>query len=425
MTTDARSAADPAAGEPVATQTTACCAVGGGPAGVMLSLLLARQGVAVTLLEMHHDFDRDFRGDTIHPSVMEILDQLGLADRLLALPHGKIRSAIVQTGSGPFQPFDLGRLATRFPYIVMLPQVRFLNFIVDEAKRYPSFRLVMGANVQRLVEEGGEVRGVRYRDADNRWHEVRALLTVGADGRFSRVRHLAGMRAVENAAPMDVLWFRLPRRPGDTQDAATGAIGAGRMLVMLSRPDDWQLAYVIPKGGYREIRERGLDALRRLLVELVPWLGDRVDHLRGWDQVSLLSVASSRVKHWYKPGLLVIGDAAHVMSPVGGVGINYAIQDAVAASNLLGGPLRSGRVRVRDLASVQRRREWPTRFIQAAQAFAQKRILARVLRADRPPRVPALVRFLLRLPFLRTLPARLIAYGLWPERVRQSSPDLA
>jgi len=398
-------------------EETACCIVGGGPAGAVLSLLLARQGIAVTLLELHNDFDRDFRGDTIHPSVMEVLDQLGLADRLLQLPHGKIRSATVQTPSGPFRPIDLGRLKTRYPYVVMLPQVQFLNFIVGEAKRYPSFKLVMGANVQRLLEEDGVVRGVRYRDTGNHWHEVRALLTVGADGRFSRVRHLAGIKPVETAPPMDVLWFRLPRRPGDVEDAAGGVFGRGRFLVMLNRAEDWQLAYVFPKGGYQQIKQAGLDALRRSIAELAPWLADRVDLLRDWDQVSLLSVASSRVKRWYKPGLLLIGDAAHVMSPVGGVGINYAIQDAVATSNLLSGPLKARRVRPRDLAAVQRRREWPTRVIQAFQGAIQRRVLARALRGDRPLRIPPLVRLLVKLPLLRDLPARLLAFGPRREHV--------
>ncbi len=375
----------------------------------MLALLLARRGVPVVLLEMHKDFDRDFRGDTIHPSVLQILDDIGLAERLLQLPHGKQRGAVFQTADGPIRLIDFSRAGGRWPYIVMMPQARFLEFLTTEARRYPSFRLVLGADVRRLVEEGGAVRGVRYQ-AEDGWHEVRATLTVGADGRFSKVRHLAGIPAIPSGEPpMDVLWFRLPKQPDDSEESITGALGRGRGIAMLSRPADWQIAYIFPKGGYQRLRAAGLEALRRSVAELVPWLAGRVEQLRDWHQLALLSVEASRCRRWYRPGLLLIGDAAHVMSPAGGIGINYAIQDAVAAANLLAEPLRAGRVSLRDLAAVQRRREWVTRLAQAFQAAGPRRVLLAPGRPEHgPARLPWLIRMLPRIPVLRYVPGWLM-----------------
>jgi 2-polyprenyl-6-methoxyphenol hydroxylase-like FAD-dependent oxidoreductase len=394
-------------------QRADCCIVGGGPAGMVLALLLARRGVRVILLEEHEDFERDFRGDTIHPSTMELMDELGLADRLLQLRHSKISTLALQTPRGSVTVADLSRLETKFPYVTFMPQARFLEFLAHEAQRYPGFRLVMGAAVQELIEEGGVVRGVRYRGRDG-WHEVRGLLTVGADGRFSRLRRLAGFEPIKTSPPMDVLWFRLPRRP-DEAHGGFGRIGNGHMLILLDRDEQWQVAYVIPKGTYRQLRDAGFASLRASVAELMPELADRVDQLDDWTRVSLLSVESSRLKRWYRPGLLLIGDAAHVMSPVGGVGINYAIQDAVATANILATPLKAGRLRLRDLAAVQRRRELPTRLIQAAQSFVQQRVVAGALGRQRPLAPPAL----LRLPILRDLPARLVAFGLWPVHLEQ------
>ena len=400
---------------------TTCCIVGGGPAGGVLALLLARRGVNVTLLEAHLDFDREFRGDTIHPSVMEIMDQLGLAERLLELRHTKVRSATVQTASGPFTPLDFSRLNTRFPYITMMAQSSFLEFITGEAERYPNFRLSMGARVRELVEEDGVVRGVRYEGKDG-WREVRAVLTVGADGRGSRLRRLAGFEPVKTSPPMDVLWFKLPREEGDPE-GAMGRVGRGHIVILLDRYEYWQAGYVITKGTFSELRQEGIGALQRSFAELVPEFADRVERLEDWKQVSLLSVESSRCPRWYKPGLLLIGDAAHVMSPVGGVGINYAIQDAVVAANVLAEPLKESQAQLkvldtRYLAAVQRRRELPTRFIQVVQTQIQRRVLASVLRSEQPLAPPRWLRLLPRVPLVRSVPARIFGLGLWPVRVK-------
>jgi 2-polyprenyl-6-methoxyphenol hydroxylase-like FAD-dependent oxidoreductase len=431
-----------AADEPVRdVQQTACCVVGGGPGGMVLALLLARRGVPVTLLEAHHDFDRQFRGDTLHPAILEILDEIGLAEPLLRRPHTRWHRVTLRTADGPFTPVDFRRLRTRFPFILVMPQEDFLQFLADEARKYPSFRLVMGANVERLVEEDGVVRGVRYRAADG-WHEVRAALTVGADGRFSRVRHLAGFRPVVTSPPIQVLWFRLPRLPDDTAAFANDPPTGGPMMASLrisghpqasvggfawrgprgamlafDRLSHWQVGYLFPDTEqYQEIHAAGLAAFRRFVAGLEPRFAPHVESLTDWRQLSLLSVAFSHCRRWYRPGLLLIGDAAHVMTPAAGSGIKYAIEDAVAAANRLADPLKAGRVRLQDLAAVQRRRERPARLIQTAGAFAQRRFLPFLLRRG-PLRVPWLVRTLLGLPWLRDLPGRLFALGLWREHV--------
>ncbi len=403
--------------QPEHVEQTTCCIVGAGPAGAVLALLLARQGIPVVLLEEHMNFDRDFRGDTVHPSTLQIMDEIGLADHLLALPHSKIYTLSVQTANGSLELADLRRLKTRFPYIAMIPQARFLEFITNEAKRYPTFRLVLGARVEKLIKEDGYIHGVQYRGQDG-WHEIRATLTVAADGRFSRVRRLAGFEPHQTAQSMDVLWFRLPVKPGDST-ASGGRIGNGHVLVLLNRDDYWQVAYVIVKGGYQKLHKAGLPAFRQELAAVLPEWADRLDTLKEWKQISVLSVESSRLSRWYCPGLLLIGDAAHVMSPIGGVGINYAIQDAVVAANILTQPLTSGRLRISDLAAVQRQREWPTRVIQAFQNTMQKQILTNVLASNKPISVSPVLRLLLRTPVIRNLPARFIAFG--PKAVHVSS----
>lgn len=407
------------AGQIEGSQETTCCIAGGGPGGMMLALLLARRGVEVTLLEAHKNFDRAFRGDTLHPSILEILDQIGLAERLHQFPHNKIYGPTFQTAGMAFSPVDFRRLKTRYPYIMLIPQTKFLDFLAAEARKYPNFHLRMVANVAALVENEGRVTGVRYQSTDG-WHEVRALLTVGADGRFSRVRQLAGFEPIKTSPPMDILWFQLPHLRGDEHsDRVMGGFGGGRLLAVFDRIDYWQIGYIFPKGQYQQVRAAGIEAFRKSIVQIEPSFTKHVEALKDWHQCSLLSVESSRCPTWYKPGLLLIGDAAHVMSPVGGVGINYAVQDAVVATNVLAEPLKSGRVRLEDLAAVQRQREWPTRVIQAIQSTLQTRMIASALQMQGTLRIPWFVRTFFRIPVLRDIPARLLAFGVTRVRLRE------
>lgn len=398
-------------------QSAQCCIVGCGPAGAMLGFLLARHGIDVLVLEKHNDFLRDFRGDTIHPSTMQIMDEVGLAEQLLRLPHAKAPVFQVHTQQGTMTTANFSHLKTRWPYVMLLPQWDFLNFLTDQARRYPNFQLIMNAEARELIEEGGVISGVRYR-APNGWYEVRAPLTVAADGRLSEIRKQAGLVPVEISSPMDVLWFRLSRREGDPGTILFN-IDAGHIIGLIYRGDFWQVAYVIPKGTDPVIREAGLEPLKQSLCGVVPWLADRVDELQTWEQVKLLVVQSNRLRRWYRPGLLCIGDAAHAMSPIGGVGINLAIQDAVVAANILTRPLRTNAVRVRHLAAVQRRRAWPTWVIQTLQSLMQQSLTAPTLRSSRAPNLPIPVRVLFRLPGVRTLPSRLVALGVWPVHVRK------
>lgn len=406
-------------GLPTKVQEATCCIVGAGPAGMMLALLLARAGIQVTLLEAHRDFDRDFRGDTIHPSTLEVLDQIGLAGRLHELPHVKAPAFRTVTPTGTYTGLAFHRLPTPFAYMMIMPQSRFLEFLADEAKRYVHFKIVMGANVQRLTEEDGTVRGVAY-PSDGGWHEVRALLTVATDGRFSRVRKLAHLEAVSQSETMEVIWFRLPRRPDDHPNEATLYSGLRQIVVVLGRTEEWQLGVVLPKGGYQRFKMEGLNVFRQAIASTVPWLSDRVELLNDWRRVSVLSVEADQLVHWHRPGLLLLGDAAHVMLPVAGVGINCAIADAVEATNVLAGPLRTGCIENSQLAEVQRRRQGITRFVQRFQAAQGKRII-RALESGRPFSMPLLLRVILRVPGLRNFPARVTAFGV--RRVRLHDPQ--
>ncbi len=398
--------------------TTRCAIAGGGPAGMMLGFLLARAGVDVLVLEKHADFLRDFRGDTIHPSTLEVMHELGLLDQFLKLPHQKVRELSGMIGDETVTFADLSHLPTRCHFIAFIPQWDFLDFLTDQGKRYSGFKLKMKAEVDDLIWNGDRVVGLKAQ-LPRGMLEVHADLVVGADGRHSAVRRLAGLEVEDLGAPMDVLWLRLSKRPGDGSQAV-GRFQAGRLFVMLDRGDYWQCAYVIPKDGFNQIRCKGLNAFRQDIVALNPVLADRVSEIASWDDVKLLTVRVDRLKRWYRPGLLCIGDAAHAMSPVGGVGINLAIQDAVAAANILAEPLREGAVSEALLRKVQERRQWPTRMTQALQIFIQTRVIRNVLSMTTQPRPPFAVMLLKRFPWLRRIPGRLIGMGFRPEHVRLS-----
>ena len=396
-----------------------CCIAGGGPAGMMLGLLLARAGVDVLVLEKHADFLRDFRGDTIHPSTLEIIHELGLLEQLLALPHQKTSGINAQFGDLALIVADFSTLPTRCGFIAFMPQWDFLNFLVEQGSRYATFRVLMQAEVTDLLQEAGTVVGLRAITPDGPL-EVRADLVVGADGRQSVVRAKAGLPVEEFGAPMDVLWFGLSRRAKDPENPV-GRFDRGRIFIMLNRGDYWQCGFVIPKGSRAELEARGLTAFRETVVRLAPFLADRVGELQSWEPIKLLTVQVDRLRDWYRPGLLCIGDAAHAMSPIGGVGINLAIQDAVAAANLLAGPLRRGVVTPADLRLVQERRAWPTQMTQRMQLLLQDRVIKTVLAGDGPLVPPWPLRLIARFPILRRIPARLIGMGFRPEHVRTST----
>jgi 2-polyprenyl-6-methoxyphenol hydroxylase-like FAD-dependent oxidoreductase len=396
--------------------STRCCIAGGGPAGMMLGLLFARAGIDVVVLERHGDFLRDFRGDTVHPSTLQVMHELGLLDAFLARPHSEVRSLGVQIGTELIEVADFSHLPTRCKFVAFMPQWEFLDFLAGEAKRYPAFRLLMQTEATGLIREGDRMVGVSVQGPDEAL-QIRAELVIGADGRHSTLRDQSGLKTVDRSAPMDVLWLRLSRQQSDPAQTL-GRIDAGRIFIMLDRGEYWQCAFVIPKGGVDEVRARGLDAFRAEIVGLVSYLRDRVHEVASWDDVKLLTVAVNRLDTWYRPGLLFIGDAAHAMSPVGGVGINLAIQDAVAAANILVPRLRRGAVTLDDLRAVQRRREWPTRLTQRVQVLVQNRVISNVLRGTQTPKPPLPVRMLGRFPALRRLPARIIGMGFRPEHIR-------
>jgi 2-polyprenyl-6-methoxyphenol hydroxylase-like FAD-dependent oxidoreductase len=405
---------------PNTTITTACCITGGGPAGMMLGFLLARAGVNVVVLEKHADFFRDFRGDTIHPWTLELMYELGLLDEFLKLPHQKVERLTGQIGEERVRMIDLTHVPTHCKYIALMPQWDFLNFIAAQGWRYPGFDLRMRTEATDLVEEDGRVIGLRAKNPDGEV-VIRADLVVGADGRHSTVRDQAGLKSDDYGAPMDVLWFRLAQKPTD-ENETFGHIEAGTMLVMLDRGDYWQCAYVIPKGGIERVKAAGLDAFRGRVVELSPFLADRVGELKSWDDVKLLSVTVDRLRQWWRPGLICIGDAAHAMSPIGGVGINLAVQDAVAAANRLAAPLKARSVSNEDLRAIEARRTLPVRFTQRLQLIMQNRIIGRALASTQRPKPPLLFKLFDMFPVLRRIPARLLAVGIRPEHVH--TPDV-
>jgi 2-polyprenyl-6-methoxyphenol hydroxylase-like FAD-dependent oxidoreductase len=392
-----------------------CCIAGGGPAGMMLGLLLVRAGIDVVVLEKHSDFLRDFRGDTIHPSTLEVLHELGLLEEFLKLPHQKAHELGAYIGDRAIPLADFTHLPTRCKFIAFIPQWDFLNFLAQQAAHYPHFDLRMSAQAIDLIEDSGWVVGVRAQTPSGRL-EIRADLVVAADGRASILREEAGLQVQDLGAPMDVLWFRLSRRPDDPEQTM-GRFAAQQIFIMISRGEYWQCGYVIPKGAIEQIRARGLEAFRTNITTIASFVGDRVTELRDWDDVSVLSVRVDRLRRWYRPGLLCIGDAAHAMSPVGGVGINLAIQDAVAAANELSQALRTKQLAIDHLRRVQRRRELPTRVTQRFQVVIQNRIISRVLKRDGELKPPFFLRMLARFPILRRIPARLIGIGIRPEHV--------
>jgi 2-polyprenyl-6-methoxyphenol hydroxylase-like FAD-dependent oxidoreductase len=397
--------------------TTSCCIVGGGPGGAILALMLARRNTPVTLLEAHMDFDRAFRGDVIYPSTLTIMEELGLIDRVLQLRHSKRSQIIYEMGDVSMVMADLSLLKTKHPYVAMINQADFLELITSEAKRYPGFRLEMGARAEELLYEDGKVAGVRYR-GQNGLGEIRASLVVGADGRFSRMRKQSGLKPKQISSSMDVLWFRLSRQPDDSAEGLL-RFGNQRILAILDRPDHWQIGYVIPKGKYQEVRAASLERFRQSIVDVCPMFANRVDEIKEWKQVSVLSVEADCLPRWYAPGLLLIGDAAHVMSPVGGVGINCAIQDAVAAANILGDKPKEGTVQLEDLAKVQKQRGLSISFLLKYQYFLQKRLLSATINSSKDFTIPPVIRFLFGIPLTRDFLVRMIVFGPRPVHVKK------
>ena len=394
------------------------CIAGGGPAGMMLGLLLARSGIRVTVLEKHSDFFRDFRGDTIHPSTLEILDELGMLDEFLKLPHQEVRQLRGQIGDTTLTLADFTHLLVRCKFLAFMPQWDFLNFLAERARAYAGFQLEMESEVTGLTFDGERVTGVRVRTPAG-VREVSADLVVGTDGRESTVRAAAALPSIEFGAPMDVLWMRISRKPSDPGQLL-GRVDYGQIFVMIDRGDYWQCGLVVRKGALAEIQRRGLDALRADIQRLAPFLGDRVSDLRDWNDIKLLTVQVDRLRRWYRDGVLCIGDAAHAMSPVAGVGINLAIQDAVAAANILVPALRdSGTASNAALAAVQERRELPTKVTQRAQLLIQNGIIRRVLGRGREGRMapPLIIRILGGVPLFRRIPARLVGLGFRREHV--------
>lgn len=412
----------------VPAESVTCCVVGGGPAGVTLGLLLARAGIEVAVLEKHADFLRDFRGDTVHPSTLTILDELGLFEEFDRLPQHRVPHMAVGTPDGPVPFADLSHLPVAHPYIAFVPQWDFLNLLAGHAAKYPTFHLLTEAECTGVITERGAIKGVTYRTKDGADHELRAKLTVGADGRHSVVRRAAGLEVVQTNPPMDVMWFRLPREETDTEETFL-QFGVGKMMVAINRGTYWQIAYLIPKGSADDLRKHDIQVLRDTITEVMPYLGDRVDRLTTWDDVSVLQVGLDRLRRWHRPGLLCIGDAAHTMSPIAGVGINLAVQDAVATANTLAGTLlgaqRDGTpIDGRAVMSVQRRRQIPAVVTQAFQRMIQNRVVRPALEGAGTPGLPRLAA---NVPPIGRMISRFIGVGVLPEHVRvpERAPETA
>ncbi|WP_155262269.1 MULTISPECIES: FAD-dependent oxidoreductase [Bradyrhizobium] len=391
-----------------------CCVVGGGPAGMMLGYLLGRAGVDVVVLEKHADFFRDFRGDTVHPSTLQVMDELGLIDGFLKLPHQDIQTLDGMFGGTSVRIANLRRLSVKYPFIAMMPQWDFLNFLRESGRRFPSLKVLMKAEATDLIRRGDAVAGVRANTPDGPV-EIEADLTIGCDGRHSIVRERAGLDVEEIGAPMDVLWFRVGRRPDETENLFA-RVEHGKMMVTFDRGDYWQCAYVIAKGQYETVKARGLPALLDDVLHLAPILKAGIADVKSFDDVKLLTVAINRLTRWTRPGLLCIGDAAHAMSPIGGVGVNLAVQDAVATANILAAKLVHGVPSEDELDAVRRRREFPVRVTQRMQVIAQNNIISAALKAGDQP-VPLALRLITAMPWLQGLTARLVAIGVRPEHV--------
>jgi 2-polyprenyl-6-methoxyphenol hydroxylase-like FAD-dependent oxidoreductase len=395
---------------------TTCCIVGGGPAGVMLGFLLARRGVAVTVLEKHQDFFRDFRGDTVHPSTLQLFDELGLLDQLLQVPHQRLTSVGGAFGNFTFRAADLRLVPSPAKFVALMPQWDFLNFVVEQARKFPSFDLRMGHEAVDLIWQNGRAAGVAVRIEDGTELTIRADLVVACDGRHSTIRRAAGLKGMEFGVPIDVLWFRISRRADDPEELF-GHVNFGKILVLINRGDYSQAGLIIRKGSFEEIKARGLPDFRKSIVEIAPYLDGRVSELQDWEQVKLLTVQINRLRRWYREGLLCIGDAAHAMSPAGGVGINLAIQDAVAAARLLARPLLEKRATEAVLASVQKRREFPARVTQFVQVKVHNQ-MGRIFENPGPARAPWQLKFALQLPGVQHIIGRAVGMGVRPEHIK-------
>ncbi|WP_197968550.1 FAD-dependent oxidoreductase [Bradyrhizobium diversitatis] len=402
--------------QPNRTMKVRCCVVGGGPAGMMLGYLLGRSGIDVIVLEKHADFFRDFRGDTVHPSTLQVMDELGLIDGFLKLPHQRLQKMDGLFGGTPVRIADLSRLHTKYPFIAFMPQWDFLNFLREAGRRFASLEVMMSTEAVDLIRRGETVAGVRAKTPDG-IIDIEADLTIACDGRHSTVRERAGLEVEEIGAPMDVLWFRAGRRPDETENVFA-RVEPGKMMITFDRGDYWQCAYVIAKGQYEAVKARGLQALLDDVVRMAPILRSGITDVKSFDEIKLLTVAINRLKRWTQPGLLCIGDAAHAMSPVGGVGVNLAVQDAVATANLLADKLQLGCPSEDELDAIRRRREFPVKMTQRMQVIVQNNIISGALQGgDRPLKVPLVVRLVTALPWLQGIPARLLALGVRPEHV--------